>query len=1567
MDAPLETKPMSFTVDAVMCDEATAFIERRVTVQVDVASEGSPLAELRTAVGTALEVDGALAITVARDGDDNVPLTTDSAVREAVGAAEGKLELRVTRIQKSATRQQAMQVFEEGAIAGDVLDFNFDFSLNQENILEALKQEIRGEFELNEALDLSAVVDGETSPVPSDRALINLLHYLTDANRNAEPLVLTFKRASAPAKVTTFTLHASLTDDLTAADHAVQFKYSPNVSGLVEALKQELRGELELDPAVDIEVAAEVDGDATLIVSDAAASGLFDHLISESILEIRVKVSQKRRVPSQVIQIEATKTGGTESVTANFAFEYRLDDEKILEAVTQEVRGELELDAIAKLEIIYIVEGDDVALTADKQFREILAHNPTQPLQLKVQQMETVAKGRRDFTLHVAHDGEEGSVTVTVDPETDTLLTDVVTHLKEDLDVDGEVALQHTSERGEAQVVSDEQLRSLLESSRPPGTFELVALPKRIPRNLTLIHKSGDETLEIPFTYHFDDEAPRELLTDAVRDAIGKDKIVVGVLIEGENVLVTNDRIAREVFASVSGRVSVTVSEGAVETGVPPATVKGTPAKSAPAATVASTSSTTTIECHFQQTNEDARFLFTYNLEQEALLESLKQEIRGEFDVLDNMPLSLIVTLPESSDPIPVDSDNRLRQILSQDPAPPSVLHVHASEFLRPVTKTVNIHLVVSGDEGNFDFKYTVGQDGLFSTLSQECFAAADTQASSETHKLVASISGDAVELVSDKQLEDIFPLYFQGGALNIDILPRGERTHTQTVEFDCYFEGTIIKGTFKFHHNQTDGLLDALKQECRHELDLSPDEPVTLLIKPEFEDEEIMLHNDAAVRQLLDSIRSKAPVPRLALHLETGALPGTVSAVVQCEVREEDDRSSNRGIAFSIHLNSDRSDVLLDLKHKVREVFRTPNDAFVSLSYISLLDGDSVPLISDDQIISVIRSGFSDVLQLRVKFSAAPPSSTLVTQARAAEVAAMCTELRVILEDRNVVTATDLKPLFGTFQPHGEALDATDLFVQKYDELVLRDRSIQFDMFAAELEEWTAHWDSELLFKLCYHCRNTIDMLVAISPASKTRRYVASAFKAQAVNGSVAREQLLEALIASNFVDPDDVDTTLATYGPRLSETEFGEIMTYFFAENPNRIHTVFSIATLRRPLSAGKTRASREVDALRKTRLKSEVRHSLDGLQPASLQLFLEHHGEANDAWHKELIFCVAALMRLPSASDESREDTWSWFCETARSADAGAALLNQMRGTSRSYASEGVIAHVASIILSNALTPSILLITSNVLSAFAEWVVKVAQLTCVVNRQPWPPVTTTAAPEPGSEPGSPPSKIQTSPPRSRIQPSPPVHTPSRNIVQRYTYKHSHMTEGLNLSERPNPTPLSTLLAESRAETSAEETQEEAPAAAATEKQEEAPAAAATDKQEEAPAAAATEEKQEKAPTAAATEEKQEAPAAAATEEKQEAPAAAATEEKQEEAPAAAATEEKQEQAPAAAATEEKQDDKAPAAAATEEKQEEAPAAAATEEKQEEAPAAAATEEKQEQAPAAAATEEKQDSTMQ
>jgi hypothetical protein len=1559
MAAADSQQPLDFCVKASLCDASTALLEKIELVVVHVAGDESPLATMRNAIAKAFGLETTAVTVAVTVGETEFVLTTDAAVRDVVSQAAGtELLAKVSKADRSATARQAFTVTEESTMATEALDLVFVYLIGQDNLLESLKQEIRGEFELMGPIDLTAVVDGEAVALSGDKALLGLLEHLRGENRSSEKITVTFKKTSA---VASRELEVSARAEGSTVEQQFVFRYNPVSTGLVESLKQELRGELDLAPDEELELTATVDGEATSMASDAVFMDLLAYL-HESHRALHVVVARKHREPVQSRQIECVMQQDLTSAGASFAFQYRLSEANLMEQLKREIRHELDLGADQAIKIFFADHNERVLMTADKTLREILSQNDATVFLQVEKDVQTSAahSGARDIVVPVRHEDEEGDVTVHVNAEAPSLLNDFIAELTHTLDITGTVALLHTVGGASSTVETAEQLRSLLAQPRN-GYFSVTTAAMMKPRtkHLTLVLEGDDAPREFKVDIDVDGTHARQVIRDALRAAAAREDYVVALVIEGQEVPLTNDSVTREAIMYVNHRAIVTIRD---EVHV-------------------ATRQVVRIECHYEPTNELSTFDFVFHIDQDAVLEALRQEVRGQFNIHTSTPLTLHCTVPPAPELIAVDSDQHFRQVVASD-TPVSRIVLYAKEHIRIVRKTVLIRLVSQNapeQPVTRESTYVVGQQDLLTVFRRECCDLLDNDSlTAENSKLVATVDGERVDMVADKQVEDIFDAH-SGKCLEVELQHREPKLRAAAIEYECSFAGVQHRGVFHIGAQQTE-LLTALKQECRGEFEISPDAEITLLVSPDFTDDEIMLHNDVILRKVFDEFLRKTSRDPLKLHMELGHLTAAINALLACSVRLE---GSYEAHDFALLFDSAEGNVLEKLRLRVREVLHLPREAIVHVNIAAPEDGESIPLHDDVQLESIVRNGFSGTLNLVAKLSNTQPTANLSAQARSAEIAAVCADLRDVIADRDVVTGTDLKPLFGTFLVDGSPLPDSDQFMLRFAAFVTRERPLAVDLLPSELEEWTAQWTNEMVFRFCHHCRNTIDMLVAVSPLSKTRRAIGSAFKAQSVNGYVSKEQLRENLIASTFVDAGDVDDVLAGYGSRLSEVDFSEIMMHFFAEHPNRIHTIFSIATVRRPVSAGKFRGSREVDTLRKSRLKLEVRHALDGLTPASLELFAEHHKDAAEVWFQELSYVVAALLRLPCA-DESRSACWAWLMTTCADNELASQLLMTMRNTTRSYAADDVVALVSSVLFSSELTPSLLLATSNVLSALAEWASRVAQLTCVMTRRPWPPIEAHPAPEPGRDPDSPPSKMHMSPPRTRLQPAPPV-SPNRNIVQRYTYRMGHLSEGLNLSDRAAATPLTTLLRDSQnAATEPAKKDEPAPAAATTEpakKDEPAPAAATTEpakKDEPAPAAATTEpaKKDEPAPAAATTEpakKDEPAPAAATTEpakKDEPAPAAATTEpaKKDEPAPAAATTEpaKKDEPAPAAATTEPaKKDEPAPAAATTEpaKKDEPAPAAATTEpaKKDEPAPAAATTEpaKKDEPAPAAAATE--------
>ena len=150
----------------------------------------------------------------------------------------------------------------------------------------------------------------------------------------------------------------------------------------------------------------------------------------------------------------------------------------------------------------------------------------------------------------------------------------------------------------------------------------------------------------------------------------------------------------------------------------------------------------------------------------------------------------------------------------------------------------------------------------------------------------------------------------------------------------------------------------------------------------------------------------------------------------------------------------------------------------------------------------------------------------------------------------------------------------------------------------------------------------------------------------------------------------------TMEDYPDKLGEEEFKEIILHFFSERPRLAHKLFSASSRKRPSSAGHRRSTRQVDVLRKSRLRSDIRHSFDGITPLMLVDMAAAHANTDDAALHDLGYCASGLLRLAAFADGDARKCWAAVCEELKTEEAAAKLLLTMVGTKRSYAAQEII---------------------------------------------------------------------------------------------------------------------------------------------------------------------------------------------------------------------------------------------------------------------------------------------------
>jgi hypothetical protein len=336
---------------------------------------------VRTHFGLAAESTVTLFATI---DFEKTALQTDSAVASFLLSREGSKVQEVfftAAAPTSSDKTVKIAVTSKAVTAHLEYRYSVDTPNLRQNLLDRLKAAIE-EASNGDCPPLSGndcievVFNGETSVPTNDRFVVELLNAQVEEHPNEELAIIVknadpMAQSSSLTRPQTVSVEATYKTSLTATNAAFKFVFVPDQPNLLEAFKQELRGELELPAETKVTIAlalAGVEGEA-VVVSDRQLLEVLSGAL-EANATVNATVTEESTVATLTVDIVCSTPGVDEE--GQFTFKTRLTDEAILTNLKMEVESALDLEAAA-FQLSYIDEdGEAMAVTADRQLRDIL-------------------------------------------------------------------------------------------------------------------------------------------------------------------------------------------------------------------------------------------------------------------------------------------------------------------------------------------------------------------------------------------------------------------------------------------------------------------------------------------------------------------------------------------------------------------------------------------------------------------------------------------------------------------------------------------------------------------------------------------------------------------------------------------------------------------------------------------------------------------------------------------------------------------------------------------------------------------------------------------------------------------------------------------------------------------------------------------------------------------------------------------------------------------------------------------------------------------------------------------
>jgi hypothetical protein len=516
--------------------------------------------------------------------------------------------------------------------------FAFQYDVNQQNLLEALKEATRDHLHLQSAaqIEICAAFDGSEVAIPGDKALLGIL---TDHLEPGQALPVVVKSTEVMA-------FSGVRVRCVFNDQAVTFEFRHSVTedNLLLSLRHECAGELdvELDSRDEL-VYVDPQGNEVPLVADGALRNAAEyHSENSTPMEILIRRAFQPVVLSRNIRC----TFGTETVT--FVFKHSLDQQNVLQELYREAKAELDLMPDDVIALIAVTEEGNVPLKTDREVLELLSSL------LEGYTLDLIAEPNAEPEVSRLDKGLRRHLTCTLSDVTaefelnfvlgqDGLLDFLISECKEALDLFPSETITLAVAIGDdaVPIKNDNILREILLAIE--GSLRLEASRIESP-SITLsrqVHCTlGDETAAFELRYTMDQPNLLRYLHEECKaelDLLPNEQISLVAAIDGEDVCFSADREVREVLGQLSPGAPLVLRAKVIKSNV--------------AALLH------VFQCVVTCCDTEATVVLKYRTGEANLLSSLVQEIRGDFDLAPEVPLSLSATVQGRILPLKTDQD----------------------------------------------------------------------------------------------------------------------------------------------------------------------------------------------------------------------------------------------------------------------------------------------------------------------------------------------------------------------------------------------------------------------------------------------------------------------------------------------------------------------------------------------------------------------------------------------------------------------------------------------------------------------------------------------------------------------------------------------------------------------------------------------------------------------------------------------------------------------------------------------------------------------------------------------
>eukprot|EP00759_Apiculatamorpha_spiralis_P013389 PhF_6_TR2002/c1_g1_i1/m.3391 len=790
-----------------------------------------------------------------------VPLVSDAQLRELFGlGVETKLEVR-----RPAPKQKTYSINIECSRGGETATFTFKYSTAEENLVGKLIEDCVdllvsdfGGSEVTYCVDVC--VEGDYVPISSDSQLREVL-----LQNSREGTVLqcrlripVVRRETVPGAVK----YCKVVCQLAGNDEQQCFQYRFLAAGIHEM--EDLESDILRECLVELE--AEGDEDTYEIEYNGKGTTTLANIVLGGSIEIIVKPKSNlaATVPAPAPIPTPTTVPTVEKINVQCRFG-RTGEAKRIECpktISFDEFKAMITDALQiqknATEVALHAEGniDDVILNSDRILSELIETGKL--TEVRVEHVVPVTS-------------------ILVNCEYEGIMTEfrfkfsfgeaVLESLKKDCmwehDISANTPLSLSAMLLDGvtlvPLTSDDDAKKILHSHDAKKPF-VVKLEKLEHMGcLTIRVEFNNNTQTIKFLHEKEqgdllDALRREVCNVLAIPASFAGSLKLAYATATESVALTSDRVLREVIRSHN------------------ATVSHSPLLLT--ATRASEHRIVPLHCILDQ-DAVAEFKFKYSTDQDVLLPLLKKDCRWEHDIDDKEDIELVFDI--NGEKIVSSTDRVLREILDSYTGDKGLtLHVtRVQKSKQSKAKSIKLSLSLEGTDEEVDllFRYQADQGLLLNLLKHDALWELDVDAKTDVEVYYDSSIDGSILISQDRVLREILDGYTGTTPLKL----RFKRAPVRfSILVSVTEEGSSEPLQFKFRYVQGESnLLQRLKKDCAHELDVSEGDDMQLVCMTGTES--VPLSSDRILR---DVIQSREAGSALNLVMKKVSLVQTVRVI---------------------------------------------------------------------------------------------------------------------------------------------------------------------------------------------------------------------------------------------------------------------------------------------------------------------------------------------------------------------------------------------------------------------------------------------------------------------------------------------------------------------------------------------------------------------------------------------------------------------------------------------------------------------------------------------------------------